>query len=153
MLCQTWLQAYIDLKCLIALRQQDMLTLRWADFEGERIDSVIKKVSKKLRIAKTNEISEVLSRLPRNGEFLFPLENGELRDKNAFHSVWGRVMHEFIEAGGMRFTEHDIRGKVATDMDDPYHAQKLLGHSSIQMTEGYIKQRKNNVVQPHSRKK
>ena len=62
-------------------------------------------------------------------------------------------MHEFVKAGGTRFTEHDIRGKVATDIDDPYQAQKLLAHSSIKMTEHYIKQRKTTVVQPHSRKK
>lgn len=36
------------------------------------------------------------------------------------------------------FTEHDIRGKVATDMDDIFKSNKLLGHSSIQMTEDYI---------------
>ena len=64
----------------------------------------------------------------------------------AFQSVWGRVMHELIKAGDTRFTEHNIRGKVATDIDDPYQAQKLLAHSSIKMTEQHIKQRKKTVV-------
>ena len=71
----------------------------------------------------------------------------------AFQSVWGRVMRKFVKAGGTRFTEHDIRGKVATDIDAPYQAQKLLAHSSIKMTERYIKQRKKTVIQPHSREK
>ena len=31
----------------------------------------------------------------------------------AFQSVWGRVMRKFVKAGGIRVTEHDIRGKVA----------------------------------------
>lgn len=64
----------------------------------------------------------------------------------AFQSVWGRVMRKFVKAGGTRFTEHDIRGKGATDIDDPYQAQNLLAHSSIKITEQYIKQRKKAVV-------
>jgi integrase len=47
----------------------------------------------------------------------------------------------------------DIRGKTATDMEDPHAAQKLLGHSSITMTEKYIKQRAGDRVRPHSRRK
>ena len=95
----------------------------------------------------------MLATLPRNGPYLFPIEDGGLRDKNAFHGVWGRAMKEFIKAGGERFTEHDLRGKVATDIEDPYLAQQLPAHSSIKTTEGYIKQRQKVVVQPNSRKK
>ena len=50
------------------------------------------------------------------------------------------------------FHEHDLRGKVATDMDDPVAAQKLLGHKNMGMTEDYIKARQTEVVQPHTRK-
>ena len=130
-----------------------MLTLKWEDFAADRLDSFIKKVSKNIRIAKTEEIEAVLATLPSNGPHLFPIEDGGLRDKNAFNGVWGRVMKEFIKAGGERFTEHDLRGKVATNIEDPYLAQQLLAHSSITMTERYIKQRQKVVVQPHSRKK
>ena len=72
--------------------------------------------------------------------------------KNGFASVWQRVMKKFVAAGNERFHEHDIRGKVATDIDDPLAAQKLLGHQSIKMTEDYIKQRKADEVMPHGRK-
>lgn len=65
----------------------------------------------------------------------------------------GRRMDKFVRGGGVRFTEHDIRGKVATDIDDPLKAMKLLAHSSMKTTEGYIKQRKTDRVQPHSRSK
>lgn len=57
-------------------------------------------------------------------------------------------MAKHVSAGNERFHEHDIRGKVATDLDDPVAAQQLLGHSSIKMTESYIKQRATDVVQP-----
>lgn len=54
---------------------------------------------------------------------------------------------------GERFTEHNLRGMVATDIEDAAAAQKLLGHKSITMTEAYIKARKTDVVAPLSRKK
>ncbi len=57
------------------------------------------------------------------------------------------------EDRGARFHEHDLRGKVATDMDDPVAAQKLLGHKDMSMTEDYIKARQTEVVKPHTRRK
>lgn len=62
-------------------------------------------------------------------------------------------MSKHVSAGFERFHEHDIRGKVATDMDDPHAVQKLLGHASIKMSEEYIKQRGTDVVEPHRRDK
>ncbi len=54
---------------------------------------------------------------------------------------------------GVVITEHDLRGKVATDMDDPVAAQKLLGHKDMSMTEDFIKARQTEVVKPHTRRK
>jgi len=62
------------------------------------------------------------------------------------------LVEAFVAAGNERFHEHDIRGKVATNIDDPLAAQKLLGHQGIKMTEDYIKQRKADEVMPHRRK-
>ena len=78
--------------------------------------------------------------------------NGTPYTDTGFASAWQRVMKKFVAAGNERFHEHDIRGKVATDIDDPLAAQKLLGHQSIKMTEDYIKQRKADEVMPHGRK-
>lgn len=47
----------------------------------------------------------------------------------------------------------DIRGKTATDLEDLEHAQKLLGHSSVTMTERYVKRRAGARVKPHSRRR
>ena len=62
-------------------------------------------------------------------------------------------MTKYVSAGHERFHEHGIRGKVATDLDDPVAAQQLLGHGSIKMTEAYIKSRATDVVQPLRKKK
>lgn len=61
-------------------------------------------------------------------------------------------MVKYVSTGGIRFHEHDLRGKVATDMTDPIKAKELLGHSKIAMTEDYIKQRQTDVVQPATRR-
>ena len=57
-------------------------------------------------------------------------------------------MARFVSKGNERFHEHDIRGKTATDIGDPHEAQRLLGHDKISTTEGYIKQRGTELVQP-----
>lgn len=62
-------------------------------------------------------------------------------------------MATFVSAGNDRFTEHDLRGMVATDMDDAASAQKLLGHKSITMTETYIRARKTDLVEPGKKRK
>lgn len=54
-----------------------------------------------------------------------------------------------------RFQFRDLRPKAASDIDamhDIKAAQKLLGHTTEQMTAGYIRSRRGDVVQPLKRK-
>lgn len=153
-LCPPWLQIYIDIKCLIGLRQQDMLDLKYEDFTSTGVKAFIKKVGRKISIQTTDELLELVGRLEKTASpYLFPTRTGTRMSDEGFQSVWGRRMDRFVRGGGLRFTEHDLRGKVATDIDDPLQAQRLLAHSSLKTTEGYIKQRRTDQVQPHSRRK
>ncbi len=43
-------------------------------------------------------------------------------------------MEKFIEDGGSRFTDHDLRAKVASDSESLSAAQSRLGHQSAQLT-------------------
>ena len=45
-----------------------------------------------------------------------------------------------------RFTEHDLRAKVASDTDGE-HARRLLGHATSEMTEK-VYRRKPEVIHP-----
>lgn len=45
-----------------------------------------------------------------------------------------------------RFTEHDLRAKVASDVD-AHHAMKLLGHSNLEITER-VYRRRPNLIKP-----
>lgn len=155
-LCPDWMKIYIDLKGLTGLRQQDLLTLQWNDITEKGITVCPIKTQnstrKRMLIAMTPELSSLLELLPKSGEYCFMTRLNRPYTASGFQSIWKRAMTKFIRTGGVRFHEHDLRGKVATDMDDPVAAQKLLGHKNMGMTEDYIKARQTEVVQPHTRK-
>lgn len=156
-LCPAWLQTYLDLKALIGARQQDMLALKWVDIDNQGILICPQKTQgstgKRIRIRLTPELQEILSRLPKSSPLLFPTRSGTQYTSQGFGSIWRRLMATFVSAGNDRFTEHDLRGMVATDMDDAASAQKLLGHKSITMTEAYIRARKTDLVEPGKKRK
>lgn len=151
--CPPWLKAYVLIKALVGLRQQDMLVLKWSDVTADSISVLVQKTGKKMRITLTDELSSLISSLPRRGSFCFMTEDETTFTVSGFSSAWRRATAKFKLAGGQSFHEHDIRGKVATDINDPDKAQKLLGHKNRRMTEAYIKQRMTDVVQPLSRSK
>ena len=152
-----WLRTYIDLKLLLGLRKQDMLGLTHEMLTPEYLDTTILKTKnsgvKRLRIARTAELNEVLARLKTSSANFFQTTSGTEYTSAGFDSTWKRVMVKYVSSGGLRFHEHDLRGKVATDMGDAQAAKALLGHKKIAMTEQYIKARQTDVVQPARRNK
>lgn len=150
--CPEWLKTYLSIKLLTGLRQQDLLALRWEDVTDTSLSVRTQKTGQRLSISLTNELSSLISSLPKLGDTCFCTRLGKAYSSSGFASIWNRLMKKFTSSGRVRFHEHDIRGKTATDMNDPVAAQRLLGHSSITMTEAYIKQRQTDVVQPLRRK-
>jgi integrase len=152
-LCPDWIKAYIDIKVLTGQRQRDLLDLEWSDIDEQGITVWVSKTKKRVKIALTDELQALLKNLPRSSKTIFATQQGEKYSSAGFSSIWRRLMAKYRLTGNEGFTEHDLRGKTATDMDDPIQAQRLLGHSSVKMTEMYIKQRKTDVVEPLRRKK
>lgn len=154
--CPEWLKTYLSIKLSTGLRQQDLLTLRWSDVTATSLLVQPMKTKdstrQRLSISLTSELSSSINSLPKLGDTCFCTRQGKAYSSSGFASIWNRLMKKFTSNGNSRFHEHDIRGKTATDMGDPYAAQKLLGHSSINMTEAYIRQRQTDVVQPLRRK-
>jgi integrase len=151
--CPTWLSHYVDLKLLLGLRQRDMLNIRWEDITPTACVVTVGKTGKRLAIALSPEVREILDHLPKKSVTLFATRSETPYTSQGFGAIWRRTMAKFVSNGGLRFTEHDLRGSVATDMEDPQAAQALLGHKNIAMTERYIKARKTDVVQPAKRRK
>ena len=53
-----------------------------------------------------------------------------------FDSIWRRFINKALKETKLseRFTEHDLRAKVASDTETE-NARKLLGHANIEVTE------------------
>lgn len=151
--CPQWLRNYLELKLLLGLRNQDMLLLKKTDFSDNLLRVKTLKTGKTLAIQITPEVKRILDRFTHKSPHLFVTKWGTAFSSNGFASAWRRAMDAYVSTGNQRFHEHDIRGKVATDMLDPRKAQLLLGHKTLTQTEEYMKQRATDVIQPHSRSK
>ena len=155
-ICPLWLKTYLSIKLLTGLRQQDLLAMTWENVSDTHLRVVpLKTQSRKpvrLAFVLTSELSSLINSLPKRGDTCFSTPKGTKYSASGFASTWTRLMRRFELAGQKRFHEHDIRGKVATDIADPIMAKALLGHSSMNMTEAYIKQRSTDEVMPRSSK-
>lgn len=62
--------------------------------------------------------------------------------------IWQRFMRKALEKTNLkeRFTEHDLRAKVASDLKSE-HARQLLGHTNIEIT-NRVYRRKAEKVRP-----
>jgi integrase len=153
--CPSWLKLYIELKLLLGLRQQDMLLLQYPS-QSKTLNVVPLKTQNstrvKLAISLTPELQTLLSLFPNDSGYLFKTRSGTTYTSSGFGSTWKRAMAKYVSNGNQRFHEHDLRGKVATEIEDPHAAQKLLGHKNLSMTEAYRKARQTDVVQPHTRR-
>lgn len=68
---------------------------------------------------------------------------------SGFDSVWQRRMRKIVEAGDVRFNEHDIRAKTASDLALS-HATDLMMHRSKEFTDK-VYRRKTKVVAPRTK--
>jgi integrase len=153
---------YIRLKLLIGLRRGDMLSIKLSDLKEDGIhvtprktaNSTGKKMiiewSDELRLA-IDEIKNVRKKI--NSIWLFHTNKGQPYIKedgtaNGFDSIWRRFMNKALKETKLseRFTEHDLRAKVASDIESG-HATQLLGHRNSSTTEK-IYRRKASTVKP-----
>lgn len=133
--CPEWLQVYIELKCLVGLRQGDMLKLGLFNLRddglycetGKRKKRLLFRWSDALLVA-TNR-AKALRRKPSEAR-LFPIT------ARGFKSAWSRAMNKYQpKTVSLRFAENDLRAKVAGDaIDLGMDATAMLGHSSSSVT-------------------
>lgn len=75
-----------------------------------------------------------MASIPRSGPNVFVRRDGKPYTPSGFSSIFKRQMAKFIQAGGERFNEHDIRAFVASKAETLEHAQALLGHQDAKTT-------------------
>lgn len=168
-----FLLAYASLKGVTGLRKQDMLTIKLSDISDTELTSVNLKTGKKIRfpLYDTNgqpstvqfAIEDVLDyyrglragkRTTALSQYLFHNRRGECywsaetATCSGFNSIWGRAMDKALKETKLqaRFTDHDLRSKVASDLDTDQEASALLAHSSIQITRKHYRLKGTKMV-------
>ena len=151
-----FIRNYIRLKLLIGLRRGDMLSIKLSDLKDDGIHVTPRKTahssgksliivwSDELRLA-IDEIKKVRKKI--NSIWLFHTNKGQPYIKedgtaNGFDSIWRRFINKALKETKLqdRFTEHDLRAKVASDAE-VNHAQQLLGHNSSEIPKESIEEK------------
>tara|TARA_R110001599_G_scaffold323498_1_gene534995 strand:+ start:1951 stop:2988 length:1038 start_codon:yes stop_codon:yes gene_type:complete len=172
-----FLLAYVGLKGATGLRKQDLLSIALRDISDTELTSVNLKTGKKLRFPLYVEdqptsvklaLDNVLDYYQRirahraskrkpvvMSQWLFHNRTGgcywsfEEDTASGFDSIWQRHMKKALAGTALeeRFTDHDLRAKVGSDLDTDTQAVDLLAHSSPQVTKKHYR-RKGSKVTP-----
>lgn len=170
------LELYIPIKLMTGLSKADILRIKLSDIREDGLHAKRNKTFERTRQTKVypltyvdgtpNELAAAIEDVKTKQRtkkvaslFLFCTRTGQpyvKEDGNTegFNSIWQRQMLKALKAGKLlrSFTDHDLRAKAATDVNDDEHAQKLLDHTSQEMLRRVYK-RKPTIVQPRSLKK
>lgn len=145
----------LDLLLLTGQRPADVLKMKRNEIKDGCLWVRQGKTRKPLRIADEADLSAALQRMltrerKATGATLVQDENGQPLTYWMLEDRWSKAR---AAAGLGDVQMRDIRGKTATDLEDLAKAQALLGHSTRNMTERYVKQRAGERVAPLRRKK
>jgi integrase len=158
------IQAYIRLKLLIGIRRGDMLRLRMRDLTEVGIVVRPHKTINTQRIARIFEWTPALRQAVAKAKAARPIDfspwlfcngkgkgyfNEDSGQATGWDSMWQRFMKRLLQDTGIeeRFTEHDLRGKVGSDVASIERAAELLGHASKEITKRHYR-RKPEMIKP-----
>ncbi len=138
--CNPKLTAWIGLKMLTGLRQGQMRALRVSDWRDDALWGPKAKGGRTLVFhgpGLAEAVDEVLR--THHGEqfrsvYLLCTRQGNQYTADGFRAIWQRAMRKHVDAGGQRFTEHDLRAKVASDSESLHLAQARMGHQTPNTT-------------------
>lgn len=146
--CGPFLSAYIALKGLTGYRKGDMLDIRHSQITSAGITRNDRKTGKLKTIEMTPELAERIDAIKSlyrgkiGSLYLFQTSSGrpyikEDGSTSGFDSIWQRRMKKALAETDLaeRFTEHDLRRKVGSDMPTTGAAQDLLDHSTPAQTD------------------
>ena len=152
--CTPWMTAYVELKMLTGLPKEDLLSLTRDDVREDGLHARRRKTDARPKVYPWDDAGLLEAALQcvstahkgRVGSvYLFHTHAGvpyyaldatghRAKKPHAFDTMWQYTMAKFVAAGGQRFTEHDLRAKVASDAGAE-HAQALMDHTSARTTE------------------
>ncbi len=169
-----FLQVYINLKGFLGQDKADMLSIRLSNISEDGITlEPRRKTARKRKNARRRffpyyiEIGEeristglkeavdaiLALKRPAKTEYLFCTRSGQPYikpdgDTSGFNSMWQRTMAKALEETKLkeRFTEHDLRAKVASDLETDEQAQRQLDHTNVRTTRIYRRKAINMPV-------
>lgn len=153
--------AYCPIKLITGLRKGDILSITLQCLQDDGMKVYNSKTKKWMLFEWSDELLQAVDNIKAlrrkiTSVYLFHTNRGqpyvkEDRTTSGFDSIWNRAMSKALERTKLknRFTEHDLRAKVGSDVESDERAQQLLNHSSIALTKR-VYRRKPNKVKPHN---
>ncbi|MHC5351652.1 tyrosine-type recombinase/integrase [Metapseudomonas furukawaii] len=136
---------------LTAQRISDVLSIKLGDISDDGIAFRQQKTDKRLIVAMTADIQDVVERakaLPRPARGLTLFTTRRTCKPVIYETVKQQFKKACERAGVKDATLHDLRAKSITDAKRQGHdPQKLAGHTDARMTERYIRLREIDVAQ------
>ena len=135
-----------------------MLGLKQENLKDDGIHVVTGKTGKTIIYAWSDELSaaikEILDARPIDiSPYLFCSRTGrsyvdQSGDPSSFNSIWQRFMKRLLSETKIteRFTEHDLRAKVASDAESLEHARALLTHADSKTTNKVYRRKAETVI-------
>ena len=154
------IQAYIRFKLLTGLRQGDLLRLRISSCTDTGIEVTTSKTGKPVVYEWSPElraaVNAVIAARPVDiSPWLFCNKRGKgyideaTGEAHGWSSMWQRFMARVLNETTVkeRFTEHDLRAKVASDAESLERARQLLTHTDAKITQR-VYRRKPERIKP-----
>jgi len=155
-----FIQAYVDFKMLTGLRQGDILALPLNALREDGIAVKTGKTGRRGIIGWVPELRKAVADLKtcniKQGLSLMCDRTGKPLKESAFQNRWGASMCKALEETKLteRFTEHDLRAKHATELDEAGgNATDNLLHDDSRTTKAYLRSRKRTQITPFVRQK
>lgn len=145
----------LDLAYLTGQRPSDVLGMTVVNISGDVIEFKQGKTNKKIRMSLSPSLSELLARIAAR-KATYSIHAISLTVDERGKPMTYRQMHDrFCKArdeAKVDFQFRDLRAKAASDKADSSgdirEAQRQLGHTSVVMTEHYVRSRRGAKVNP-----
>lgn len=145
----------LDLYNMLGVRVSELLNLSLTDERGGILHVKQGKTGKPMRFVVSGDLEAVLTRIKartfRRGVVVSLAVIRNERGQRMTYSALEQRHERARKRAGVDFQLRDLRGKHATERTDAEGiraAQKALGHSTLAMTERYVKARAGEKVSP-----
>lgn len=132
--------AAVLLGLYLALRREEIATLRWEDVGGDGWVRVLGKGGTDCQIPAHPVVLDALAELPRSSEWVFPGRWGGASNPT---TVWGWVRQVAAEAGLGAVTTHQLRHTCLATANDATRdlraVQEFARHARPETTAGYTR--------------